>query len=684
MKTKKKKSKKEFKSLLTKIVIAFVILFVVGIGVFYFLTAEDEESSLTLLEKQWVEKNKTTLIDIEIPNNINIVSLAGEGIVFDFLDDFEKTTELTFNKIPYNYPSKLEENNYLAFAVLKNTDELKKDDILLLEDNYVLVGLSEEYINDLSSINNKTVGVLESDLSIVSSSFNEYVLNQKKYSSINELLTAVKNGSVNYAIIPRYAYLDKIYEKELNINYSFANLTNKLVLRLGKDEKLNNIISKSFNKWLTTSYNESFEKSLLSFYETKKTFSEIEKSNLSSRVYKYGYIKNAAYNVSKNGKLYGVAGEYINSLANMLNMEFNYIEYSNKKELEKDIANKKLDIAYVNYDYKNNNYFDATSTLLEKMVVLSNDYKNITNTNGLINNKVYTLNNNYLYDYLKKMNCNLTTIKDYNEKIPTDSLLAIDESEYLYLKNSDFASYKLLFTDTYEGNNHFIVKSNNETLFKLLQYVLSNTDYEEYRARGINNLLLAQNNQTNFKEIYIILLGIILLPIFVIFLSIVIIRNSKNLKIIKKENILRYNDVLTNLKNRNYLNDNIDKWDDTRVYPKTIIIVDLNNLKYVNDNYGHEEGNNLIKKAAAVLINTQLEKSEIVRTDGNEFLIYLLGYSEKQVATYVSKLSKEFEKLPHEFGAAVGYSMIDDEIKTTDDAINEATIQMRVDKQNYK
>ena len=65
-------------------------------------------------------------------------------------------------------------------------------------------------------------------------------------------------------------------------------------------------------------------------------------------------------------------------------------------------------------------------------------------------------------------------------------------------------------------------------------------------------------------------------------------------------------------------------------------------------------------------------------------VIGLLGYSEKQVATYVSKLSKEFEKLPHEFGAAVGYSMIDDEIKTTDDAINEATIQMRVDKQNYK
>ena len=52
--------------------------------------------------------------------------------------------------------------------------------------------------------------------------------------------------------------------------------------------------------------------------------------------------------------------------------------------------------------------------------------------------------------------------------------------------------------------------------------------------------------------------------------------------------------MLTNLKNRNYLNANIEKWDDTKVYPRTIIVIDLNNLKYVNDNYGHEEGNNLI------------------------------------------------------------------------------------------
>ena len=113
-------------------------------------------------------------------------------------------------------------------------------------------------------------------------------------------------------------------------------------------------------------------------------------------------------------------------------------------------------------------------------------------------------------------------------------------------------------------------------------------------------------------------------------------------------------------------------------------MIDLNNVKYINDNYGHEEGDQLIIEAAGILVNTQLENSEIIRTDGNEFLIYLVGYSERQVETYTKKLSKELKRLPHEFGAGVGYSMIVDKIKTLDDAINEATLEMIANKEDFK
>ena len=149
-----------------------------------------------------------------------------------------------------------------------------------------------------------------------------------------------------------------------------------------------------------------------------------------------------------------------------------------------------------------------------------------------------------------------------------------------------------------------------------------------------------------------------------------------------KEDKMKYTDQLTSLKNRNYLNSKIEEWDESEVYPQSVIIVDLNNVSYINDNYGREEGDKVIKEAANILMQCQLENSEIIRTDGNEFLIFLVGYTEKQVISYLRKLTKEFKNLSHGFGAASGYSIITDAIKTFDDAVNEAVLDMKNNKED--
>ena len=142
--------------------------------------------------------------------------------------------------------------------------------------------------------------------------------------------------------------------------------------------------------------------------------------------------------------------------------------------------------------------------------------------------------------------------------------------------------------------------------------------------------------------------------------------------------------MLTSLKNRNYLNEKIDSWNQNTIYPQAIIVIDLNNLKYINDTFGHEEGDRQIKSSAGILIKTQLDNTEIMRTDGNEFMVYLVGYNEKQVINYIKKLLKEFKNLPYEYGAAIGFSMIVDDLKLIDDAINEASIQMRENKEQIE
>ena len=120
------------------------------------------------------------------------------------------------------------------------------------------------------------------------------------------------------------------------------------------------------------------------------------------------------------------------------------------------------------------------------------------------------------------------------------------------------------------------------------------------------------------------------------------------------------------------MNKNIYTWDDNVIFPQSIIVFNLNHIKRVNDKFGREAGDEIIKKVAGILINQQLENTDIVRSDGNEFIIYMVGYEEETVREYMKKLLKMMRDIPKCLGVEAGYSMIYDEVKTVDDAINEA------------
>ena len=109
--------------------------------------------------------------------------------------------------------------------------------------------------------------------------------------------------------------------------------------------------------------------------------------------------------------------------------------------------------------------------------------------------------------------------------------------------------------------------------------------------------------------------------------------------------------------------------------------MDLCLKKYIEFEENPNDKKNIIIKILKKEADSKLEKTEIIRTNGNEFLIYMIGYEEKQVVSYLKKLNKELKELSHGFGAAYGYSMITDAIKTIDDAVNEATLDMKNNKE---
>ena len=603
----------------------------------------------------------------------------------------EKEVGVNFNKISYLKDQDPSTTSY-RIRILDNDKKLSKDDIFLFDDYYVVVGKTYERINHIGDMKNIKFGVLENDADYVkfylkggtNISFNTY-------EDINKLYDALDKNEINMVVLPNIMYLDRTIEKDkYYINYFLTELKKQVVLTLDtKNTTLNTIITKYYNKWKQTKYLKEYNEEYLNYYMKSNNIDAKTKAKLISKKYTYGYVENPPYEKKVNGKVAGIAGEYIDRLSRLADINFKYKKYNSKKALEKAIDKGEVDLYFDYYNYSNDKYVPTVSTFIEDFVVLGRQKDNhiVNSFESLRNQEIVMLSGDSMYSYFKSNS--KAKIKTYDNikdlvKKADDRLIVVDSEIYSYYQNKEFKKLKLLYKDNMMNDYKFMISSKNEAFYNLFNYIMNTNSYYNYRNSGIEHLSASIIEDSTLEQLYTIVLIIIFTPLILIGLFYLFIKSKKTKKKLKITDRHKYTDMLTSLKNRNYLNAKMQEWEDCNLFPQAIVMVDLNNVKYVNDNYGHEEGDQLIIKAAGILVNTQLENSEIIRTDGNEFLIYLVGYSERQINTYTKKLSKEMKNLPHEFGAAVGYSMITDEIKTLDDAINEATLEMITNKEEYK
>jgi len=107
---------------------------------------------------------------------------------------------------------------------------------------------------------------------------------------------------------------------------------------------------------------------------------------------------------------------------------------------------------------------------------------------------------------------------------------------------------------------------------------------------------------------------------------------------------LSYFDQLTGLFNRNYLEVELKRLNSARQMPLAVIMADINGLKLVNDTYGHERGDQLLKAAAAILKNSCREEDIIARWGGDEFIILLPGTGETEAAEICKRISLNCSK----------------------------------------
>jgi diguanylate cyclase (GGDEF)-like protein len=107
-------------------------------------------------------------------------------------------------------------------------------------------------------------------------------------------------------------------------------------------------------------------------------------------------------------------------------------------------------------------------------------------------------------------------------------------------------------------------------------------------------------------------------------------------------------DPLSDLLNRRGMRENLDsEFDRSRRYKNdlTVMMCDIDNFKTVNDQYGHDKGDEVIKNLAAILKSQLRRQDSISRWGGEEYLLLLPETNGKQGLQLAEKLRSKIEKI---------------------------------------
>jgi diguanylate cyclase (GGDEF)-like protein/PAS domain S-box-containing protein len=112
----------------------------------------------------------------------------------------------------------------------------------------------------------------------------------------------------------------------------------------------------------------------------------------------------------------------------------------------------------------------------------------------------------------------------------------------------------------------------------------------------------------------------------------------------EKIKYLSFHDVLTSLYNRAYFEEELRRLDTERQLPLTIVMGDVNGLKLMNDAYGHDKGDILLKKISAILQDSFRKEDIVSRWGGDEFIAILPKTYTKDTESMIKRIREKCKK----------------------------------------
>jgi diguanylate cyclase (GGDEF)-like protein len=671
------------------------------------------EGEFNAAEKEYIEEN------IERTYTIGIFPMSGKeyfsyeektyGYILEVIRVLEDETGLDFDLRIYSswnavYNRFISGEIDILFGANK-TEEREK--IMLFTEPlekipYAIFVHKESDILTIGDLENQIIGFQKSDMVIhaFKESFKNLNYDEKilpsKHSAFFALSAQVVDGLITPGGNMVYEY---IYDFEnIKLLTQLDGITSDMTLSTLKENKvLMSLIKKVLEKPTSIKRIDSAKEAIaLTFNKKLLRLTEEEKAYLeSNEKIVIGISKNyLPFELYKDGKLLGVAGKIFDYISDLIDIEAEVVVGDFDNLYSMALADD-IEVLILARTKEREKYFDFPRPFYNERDVIygKEEAKNISSIYDLESKTVAVIKGFWHEEYLRNnlINSNIYTTNNVQESL---ELLSEGEVDYIienrlvaehYINRFSYSQIKAKGLTTRSSALHFGVTKNNAPLAKIIDKALKLADLKKLTNEGIQSIPYSDPIQVERQRSLIILLIVVLVTLIYLLFRIFnnLVDQKSESKILKEKQKLLYQDSLTGLKNRHYFDKIISK---LKTKEKLcFIIIDLNELKAINDAYGHLVGDELIKLAAKK-IDEIFKNFEHIRFGGDEFLLISEDKTNEALEELINdsltaaKHAKiEFEDIALEgFSFGIGYAIR----KSLDESIN--SVFKRADEAMYR
>ena len=568
-----------------------------------------------------------------------------KGYAYEYLQNIASYTDWEFEYV-YGYWDSLYEKLLSGEIDLLTDVSFSKErtalfnysDFPMGQENYYLYANKDNTTvnpEDLSSLNGKTIelssGTYQYDL------FKKWIkksgLNLKiKESSFEDL----SEQNFRQGLYDLYLSIDLVADKDWEPVVKIGSSDIYVVVTKERTDilvELNEAQNSLYHS--NPYYNNSLWNKYFSNVSVTKRISQREKNWLDGKnslnvgCFKGDYLYTPEY---LNGKTVSVLEYLISKLTEQFdlnNLEINYKYYETRLDIIDALKRGEIDIAFP-FLY---NLYEAENegiSLSQPVIQTSFCYVYLDGTNfDDIGKKVSLAKGKRAAEFFNSTEYSKTAeIKYYNTVTEcldativgevTSSVLNTGVMESFIFGRKKYKKLKSMNIDVPESIC-FAAYNQNTTIISLINKMISTLNKNELQMQLMKQSISDRNYTLyEFLDDY---LSLVIAIVFVLFLLIVALGAS--FYYIKM--LVNY-DVLTHLLNRRSLKTYIQRYIEKADKQKEnfcVVIFDLDNFKHINDTYGHEVGDEVLKTAAEVIQKSISLEDKVFRWGGEEFLLIL-------------------------------------------------------------